>query len=201
MDPASVLIVDEDDEERTALAGLLRDAGFEVVEAASGDEALRLIRENRHALAILEVPLGAISGYEVCRSLRADLDLELPVIFLSGARTESYDRVAGFLAGADDYLVKPYAADELLARVRRLVDQTRERAIRASWGLTKRELQVLQLLGEGLTKGEIAQRLFITPKTVGTHMEHIFSKLGVQTAAQAVAVAYRRDLIGERHVS
>jgi DNA-binding NarL/FixJ family response regulator len=201
MDPASVLIVDEDDEERTALAGLLRDAGFEVVEAASGDEALRLIREKRHALAILEVPLGAISGYEVCRSLRADLDLELPVIFLSGARTESYDRVAGFLAGADDYLVKPYAADELLARVRRLVDQTRERAIRTSWGLTKRELQVLQLLGEGLTKGEIAQRLFITPKTVGTHMEHIFSKLGVQTAAQAVAVAYRRDLIGERHVS
>ena len=201
MDPASVLIVDEDDEERRSLAGLLRDAGFEVVEAASGDEALRLIRENQHALAILEVPLGAISGYEVCRSLRADLDLELPVIFLSGARTESYDRVAGFLAGADDYLVKPYAADELLARVRRLISQTRERAIRASWGLTKRELQVLQLLGEGLAKGEIAQRLFITPKTVGTHMEHIFSKLGVQTAAQAVAVAYRRELIGDRDVS
>jgi DNA-binding NarL/FixJ family response regulator len=201
MDTRSVLIADEDEDERRNLAGLLRDAGFEVTEAANGGEALRLIRESRHSLAILEVPLGEISGYEVCRSLRVDLDLELPVIFLSGSRTESYDRVAGFLAGADDYLVKPYAADELLARVRRLVAQTQDRAIRVSSGLTKRELQVLQLMSEGLAKTEIAERLFITPKTVSTHTEHIFSKLSVQTAAQAVAVAYRSELIGERHAN
>jgi DNA-binding NarL/FixJ family response regulator len=198
MDCERLLIADEDEDERRRLAGVLETAGFEVVETSSGDEALRLARDNRLALAILEIPLGEISGYEVCRSMRVDLDSELPVIFLSGSRTESYDRVAGFLAGADDYVVKPYAADELLARVRRLLGLKRERTMRVAAGLTKREFQVLQLLSDGLAKSEIAQRLFITPKTVSTHMEHIFRKLGVQTAAQAVAVAYRNELIGER---
>jgi DNA-binding NarL/FixJ family response regulator len=201
LDREPVLIADEDADDRRQLAELLEHAGFDVVEASSGDEALQLIRENRHALAILEIPLGEISGYEVCRSLRVDLDLELPVIFLSGVRTESYDRVAGFLAGADDYLVKPYAPDELLARARRLIGQRRERALRVASGLTKRELEVLQLLSDGLAKSQIAERLFITPSTVSTHMEHIFAKLGVQTAAQAVATAYRNDLIGNHRAS
>src|SRR5919202_3160493 len=116
-----VLIADPDSEARAQLARLLEDEGYEVVEAVSGEAALQVARESPPALVILEVPLGARSGYEVCRALREELGDDLPVLFLSGARTESYDRVAGLLVGADDYVVKPFAVDELLARVRRLV--------------------------------------------------------------------------------
>jgi DNA-binding NarL/FixJ family response regulator len=196
-----ILIADEDESDRRHLAAVLENAGFDVEEAPSGTEALRLLGENRYALAILEVPLGEISGYEVCRTLRVDRDVELPVIFISGVRKESYDRVAGFIAGADDYLVKPYVAEELLARVRRLIGRNRERAARVAFGLTKRELEVLRLLADGLGTSAIGERLFITRKTVGTHLEHIFRKLGVQGAAQAVAVAYRDELIEQPRTS
>ena len=190
-----VLIADADEEARSRVAHLLEDEGFEVVEAVSGEAALRVARENPPALVILEVPLGDRSGYEVCRALREELGDDLPVLFLSGARTESYDRVAGLLVGADDYVVKPFAPDELLARVRRLVRHSRAANGASTANLTPRELEVLQLLATGLAPDEIAKKLFISKKTVGTHVEHIFTKLGVRSRAQAIAVAYRDELV------
>jgi DNA-binding NarL/FixJ family response regulator len=120
------------------------------------------------------------------------------VLFLSAARTEPYDRVAGLLVGADDYVVKPFAVDELLARVRRLVRQAVPAVGTSTSPLTPREREVLRLLVRGLAADEIATELFISKKTVGTHLEHIFTKLGVRSRAQAIAVAYRDDLIGRR---
>lgn len=189
-----VLIADQDKEERTALAELLQRAGFDVVEAASGEDALALAQEGVLALVILEVPLPGMSGYEVCRALQEERGKDVPVLFLSGTRTESYDRVAGLSLGADDYLVKPYAPDELLARVRRLVAKRPKAARRAS-GLTPRELEILQLLAVGQSADEIARDLFISSKTVGTHLEHIFMKLDVHSRVEAVAVAYRDGLV------
>jgi DNA-binding NarL/FixJ family response regulator len=190
-----VLIADQDDEERAALARLLECAGFNVVEVASGDDALALAEEGGLSLVILEVPLPRMSGYEVCRSLREERGKDIPVLFLSGARTESYDRVAGLSLGADDYLVKPYAPDELLARVRRLVAKPRRKAARRAGGLTPRELEILQLLAGGQSPDEIAGDLFISSRTVATHIEHIFIKLDVHSRVEAVAVAYRDGLV------
>ena len=190
-----VLIADADEEARSRVAHLLEDEGFEVVQAVSGEAALKVARENPPALVILEVPLGDRSGYEVCRALREELGDDLPVLFLSGARTESYDRVAGLLVGADDYVVKPFAPDELLARVRRLVRHSRAANGGSTANLTPRELEVLQLLATGLAPDEIAKKLFISKKTVGTHTEHVFTKLGVRNRAQALAVAYRDELV------
>jgi DNA-binding NarL/FixJ family response regulator len=190
-----VLIADADEEARSRVAHLLEDEGFEVVEAVSGEAALKVARENPPALVILEIPLGDRSGYEVCRALREELGDDLPVLFLSGARTESYDRVAGLLVGADDYVVKPFAPDELLARVRRLVRHSRAANGASTANLTPRELEVLQLLATGFAADEIAKKLFISKKTVGTHIEHIFTKLGVRSRAQAIAVAYRDELV------
>jgi DNA-binding NarL/FixJ family response regulator len=189
-----VLIVDEDAQARAQLARLLADAGYDVLEASSGAEAIGIAREQDLSLALVEVVLADLSGYEVCRTIRDELGQDPRIIFLSGDRTESYDRVAGLLIGADDYVAKPYAPDELLARVRTLL--RRERAApAAARGLTAREREVLTLLAEGLTPDEIAARLYISTRTVGTHTEHLFRKLGVRTRAQAVAVAFREGLV------
>jgi DNA-binding NarL/FixJ family response regulator len=196
-DCGPVLIADGDKASRTRLARLLQANGFNVVEAASGEEALQAVRERRPSIALLEIPLGHLSGYEVCRTLRAELGEAVPIVFVSGARTESYDRVAGLLLGADDYIVKPYAPDELLTRVRNLVRRSRPLAPAVTMGLTRREREVLRLLVEGLRSEEIARRLFISRKTVGTHIEHILRKLGVRSQAQAVALAYRRQFDAE----
>jgi DNA-binding NarL/FixJ family response regulator len=190
-----VLIADKDEDARSALAGLLSEAGFDVIEAETGDDALAVARQLVPSLVILEVPLGSLSGYEVCRTLREEIGTELPIMFVSGARTESYDRVAGLLLGADDYLVKPYAPDELLARARRLVRQSRPAVARSASGLTPRELEVLELLSDGRSPQEISAGLFISTKTVSTHIEHIFTKLGVSSRVQAVAIAYRDGLV------
>jgi DNA-binding CsgD family transcriptional regulator len=127
--------------------------------------------------------------------LRHEFGEGLPIMLVSGDRTEAYDRVAGLLIGADDYLVKPYAPDELLARARRLLRRATPIAPPVAAKLTLRETEVLSLLAEGLEQDEIAARLFITRKTVGTHIEHILKKLGVRSRAQAVALAYRSDLV------
>jgi DNA-binding NarL/FixJ family response regulator len=188
-----ILVADRDSRARRELAHVLEAAGFLVVETANGEEALKIARKRRPALTILEVPLRGISGYEVCRSLREELGDDLPVIFLSGTRTESYDRVAGLLVGADDYLVRPYAVDELLVRIRKLLERTRPSSPALS-KLTPRERDILRLLAEGLSAKEIASRLFISDRTVGTHVEHILSKLEVTTRVQAVAIAFREGL-------
>jgi DNA-binding NarL/FixJ family response regulator len=133
-----------------------------------------------------------MSGYEICRDLRELHGAGLPIIFVSGKRAESYDRVAGLLIGADDYLAKPFAPDELLARVRALLRRT-DSSDHSS--LTRRELEVLRLLTHGRMQGEIAERLMISPKTVSAHIEHIHAKLGVSSRAQAVAVAFRDRLV------
>jgi DNA-binding NarL/FixJ family response regulator len=193
-DLARVLIADADQAQRETLAHLLAKAGFRVLQAEAGDQALALARSGTPEAVILEVPLATLSGYEVCHTLRGEFG-ELPIIFLSGARTESYDRVAGLLLGADDYLVKPYVEGELIARLTNLIRRSRTRALGDTRRLTKRELEVLDLLGEGLRHEDVARRLFISPKTVATHVEHILRKLGVRSRAEAIAVAYREEIL------
>lgn len=192
-DGGTILIADEDGTSRDELTSLFKAAGYTVMPVSSGEEALRVAGEAKLSVVLLEIPLGALSGYEVCRALR-EQNTELPIIFVSSSRTEPYDRVAGLLLGADDYVVKPYAADELLTRVRNLA-RRQASAPASSTKLTKREQEVLQLLADGLRPNEIAERLFITRKTVGTHVENILRKLGVRSQTQAVALAFREELV------
>ena len=156
--------------------------------------ALELAERIGPAVVILDVCLPGICGYEVCRELRQRFGDELPIVFVSAARTESYDRVAGLLLGGDAYFTKPVAPDELLIHVQRLMARKRRLPTAVARTLTVREREVLRLLAEGLTPSEIAHQLVLSQKTVGTHIEHIFTKLGVRNRAQAVAVAYRDKL-------
>jgi len=190
----TVLIADENGTSREELVGLFEAAGYEVMSVSSGEEALRVADEVELSIVLLEIPLGNLSGYEVCRTLR-EQTTELPIVFVSGARTESYDRVAGLLVGADDYVVKPYAPDELLTRVRNLARRSQAASQSPSIRLTKREQEILQLLADGLRPEEISERLFIARRTVGTHIENILRKLGVRSQTQAVALAFREELL------
>src|SRR5919197_1356945 len=166
---APVLIADANTSEREELKGVFVGAGYNVHDFATGEEALSAARERGPSVVLLEVPLPGICGYEVCRALRREFGPELPIVFVSGARTEPYDRVAGLLVGADDYVVKPYARDEVLARVRRLVNRAQPLAAGTASKLTRREQEILRLLAVGLKQSDIARRLFISPRTVGTH--------------------------------
>jgi two-component system, OmpR family, response regulator MprA len=195
---APVLVVDPDGDQRREVATMLERAGFRVKVIESGEEALEEARRERPNLVVLEVRLSDISGYEVCRALKDEFGDAVGVIFVSRDRTETSDRVAGLMIGADDYMCKPLAADELVARARGLARRTEAHehlgapALRA--GLTPRELEVLQLLADGHNQEAIAERLFVSPRTVGKHIEHILSKLPARSRAEAVAIAYQRGL-------
>jgi DNA-binding NarL/FixJ family response regulator len=195
---STILIVDPEKRARELAVDTLRRAGYFTLEAESGEQALEVARNERPCLVILEVCLSGICGYEACRKLREEFGDGLPIVFLSGVRKESFDRVAGLLLGADDYLAKPFAPDELVARVRGLTRRSGAPTEGVASNLTERERDVLQLLAQGLYQKEIASRLSISPSTVGTHTEHIFAKLGVHSRSQALAVAYREDLIDRR---
>jgi DNA-binding NarL/FixJ family response regulator len=188
-----VLIVDGDPDSRSFVAGLLQQAGYATIEAEAGKEALDAARRERPRLVVLEVCLRDVSGYEVCRELRDEFGEGLPIIFMSGERVEVIDRAAGLLIGGDDYLVKPLVPDELLSRVRRLLSRSTQTTVAS--GLTGRELEVLRFLAAGLSQKGIAEELVISPKTVGTHIERIFRKLGVHSQSQAVALAYREGWV------
>jgi DNA-binding NarL/FixJ family response regulator len=186
------LVVDGDSESRAALSSALSRVGYATQQARTGEEALDQAARQRPAMVIMETHLSGASGYEICRELRERYGDALPIIFVSAVRTDETDQVAGLLLGADDYLPKPIELDHLLARVRRLMAQSAPVARSVASPMTPREEEVLGLLAEGLTPGEIASQLVVTPKTVAKHLEHILSKLGVHSRTQAVAFALRR---------
>ena len=122
-----LLVVDDDPDVRESLRHSLEFEGYGVETAADGEQALQLIAsvaaDARPDLAIVDVMMPGIDGLEVCRRLRAGGE-RMPVLMLT-ARDGLGDRVTGLDAGADDYLVKPFALEELLARLRALLKQNR----------------------------------------------------------------------------
>jgi len=195
-DSGALLIVDDDATFREFVRSLLSRIGHPIVEATDGDEALEAALAERPSLVLLDIDLPGASGYEICRALRDLHGEDLPIVFVSGRRTEGLDLVAGLLIGADDYLVKPFQAAELLARVRRHLSRAPHSPNGgAGASLTPREQEILGLLAAGLDQRAIAERLVISPKTVATHIQRILGKLGVRSRAQAVAYAHRHGLV------
>jgi two-component system, OmpR family, response regulator MprA len=116
--PRRILVVDDDPMVATTIQRVLRPEGYEVEVALGGSAALALARQRRPDLVVLDLMMPGIDGLEVCRQLRANGNL--PILMLT-ARSGTADRVRGLDNGADDYLVKPFAYAELLARVRALL--------------------------------------------------------------------------------
>lgn len=122
MEAIRVMVVDDDPDIRLATCRILSRAGWEVIEAADGEQALALARRERPGIVLLDVHLPGRDGFDVCREIRADPSLAgTMVVMLSGVMTGEEERVRGLRAGADGYIVRPVGRDELLARVEALV--------------------------------------------------------------------------------
>jgi len=181
MGPVRILVVDDEPAVRASLARVLDQAGYQVSVAADGRDALHQVALEPPDAVILDVVMPGLDGIEVTRTLRLGRD-RTPVLLLT-ARAEVSDRVRGLDAGADDYLTKPFALDELLARLRALLrrngddevdlcfdslrlDQVRHQAWRGDHelGLTRTEFSLLQLFlenpGRVLTRSVIYERVW-----------------------------------------
>ncbi|MER5811034.1 response regulator transcription factor [Streptomyces sp. NPDC002033] len=184
--PRTVLVVEDDPGVRSTLDQLLRFEGYRVLLASDGLEALAVLGRESPDLAVVDVVMPGLDGLALCRMLRRRGD-RLPVLVLT-ARHQIGDRVAGLDAGADDYLSKPFATEELFARIRALLRRTADgpdpaagevlavadlaldpgarRAHRGSrpLDLTKTEFDVLELLlhhqGAVLTRTQIYERIW-----------------------------------------
>ena len=116
MNDAKILVVDDEPTLSEVISYNLRQAGYATVTAADADEALRIFKEEKPDLILLDVMLPQGSGFDVCRLIRQQ-GSNVPIIMLTARIAES-DRVLGFELGADDYVTKPYSSRELIARIR-----------------------------------------------------------------------------------
>jgi two-component system, OmpR family, KDP operon response regulator KdpE len=115
MSSAKILVVDDEPQIRRVLRTTLTSQGYTVSEARTGEEAFEQVRSERPDLILLDVNMPGISGLETCREIRASSDI--PIIMLTVRGTE-HDKVQALDAGADDYVVKPFGSEELMARIR-----------------------------------------------------------------------------------
>jgi len=121
-----ILVVEDEEAILLGLEENLKYAGYEVITAADGPEALKLGLKERVDLIVLDIMLPGMSGYDVCRKLR-DKGMQMPIVMLT-ARQDEFDKLHGFEMGADDYVTKPFSVKELLARVRAILQRGRKTA-------------------------------------------------------------------------
>jgi DNA-binding NarL/FixJ family response regulator len=202
-----VLVVDDHPVVRHGLTAILGyEPDIEVVgDAADGEEAVRLILERRPDVVLLDLRLPKLDGVEVMRQVRAQAP-QVRFLVLTTYDTDEYIGPA-LAAGAQGYLLKDALPDELASGIRAVMrgaaalePEVAARLLeRMAEGerdeLSERELEVLRLLVAGASNKAIAAQLNLSENTIKTHISRIFAKLGVQSRAEAVAVALQRGLV------
>jgi two-component system, OmpR family, KDP operon response regulator KdpE len=134
-----ILVVDDDPQIRRVMKATLVGHNYEVIEARTGEDALRLLPEEMPNLVLLDLNMPGMGGLETCRQIRAGSDI--PVIILSVRNTEK-DKVAALDAGADDYVTKPFGIEELLARIRAALRRSPLSAEGGPRGFTAPDLEI-----------------------------------------------------------
>ncbi|GAA4640289.1 response regulator transcription factor [Actinoallomurus vinaceus] len=205
--PIRLLIADDHPVVRDGLSGMFaRDPGFEVLgEAGDGAEAIRLAQALTPDVILMDLRMPGVDGLTAITEL-ARRGITARVLVLTTYDTDSYVLPA-IEAGATGYLLKDAPRDELLRAVRaaahgqavlspsvatRLMSRVREPETKP---LSRRELEILELVAAGTTNRDAAAKLFISEATVKTHLVNIYAKLGVGDRAAAVAEAFNRGLL------
>ncbi|MDB9312137.1 response regulator [Spirulina sp. CS-785/01] len=219
-----VLVVDDDKTLREVLQEYLENAGYQVEGVSSGTEGLTAFEQNPPDIIVSDVMMPEMNGLDFCRTLRSTPSGQLvPFIFLSG-KNELEDRVKGHEMGADDYVTKPFAMRELLAKIETQLERSRRihseivRMMQQMTGsrrgesqlggeetaqkeeakppeplpLTPAEERVFWEVIQGYTNKQISDRLFISPRTVQSHLSNILGKLQLDNRAQLVRFAYEQ---------
>lgn len=209
-DRVGVVVADDHPVTRDGIVRALKASGRIDVLAELGDgrSALATIRELRPAVALVDYKMPELNGLDVVRAVARD-GLGTCVVLLSAFDDSSviYQALA---EGAAGYLTKDADSEEIVAAVLKcakgatylptqlagaLAGEVKVRARGDAALLTPRELQVVRMIAEGLTVPQIAVRLFVSPSTVKTHVQHLYDKLGVSDRGAAVAEAMRRRLL------
>jgi DNA-binding NarL/FixJ family response regulator len=204
------------DDHRMLREGLRRsmtDQGFDVVgEARDGEEAVRMAEELQPDVILMDVTMPEMDGVEACKQVRETLGKDVKVVMLT-MHADQDVLASAIRAGASGYLVKdcsteeiasavrmadsgetvlsPQLAASMLNEVRRLDDHADEE----SRVITKREEEVLQLIADGCSTPDVAERLFISQKTVKNHLASIYQKLDARDRTQAVLQAVRMGIV------
>ncbi len=206
-----ILIVDDDSTLRAALTRYLQDRGFAVRNAISGLEGFECFVQDVPDLIVSDVVMPEMDGFELCTKVRGtDFGQLVPFIFLSG-RCDLEDRIQGHSIGADDYLVKPFHPRELIAKIeaqlarasrisaeiRRLQQKPGAAAVKSQppLPLTPAEEKVFWEVVQGYTNKKIGDHLFISPRTVQTHLSNILSKLSVENRSQLIRYAFENGYV------
>jgi DNA-binding response OmpR family regulator len=127
----TVLVADDDFAMRLLIGATIGLDGYEVIEASDGEEAWRLILEHRPKIALLDVQMGVESGLDVTRRIRQEPSVAGMTVILVSARTQRGDLQAGYDAGADEYVTKPFSPNALAATVRTWISRTADGRVRA----------------------------------------------------------------------
>ncbi|MEU6354797.1 response regulator transcription factor [Streptomyces sp. NPDC047072] len=213
------VIADDQALVRTGFGMILAADGIDVTaEAADGAEAVAAVRATRPDVVLMDIRMPGMDGIEATRRILADDGAgEVRVIILTTYDLDHYV-YAALTAGASGFLLKDVTPEHLVAAVRlvrsgdallaptitrRLIERFAQREEAPSpavahaglSGLTPRELEVLRLLGTGLSNAELAERLFLSQTTVKTHIGRILSKLDLRDRVQAVVLAYETGLV------
>lgn len=202
-----ILVVDDEQDICDILQFNLKNEGYEVDVANSAEEALTLLTDN-HALILLDVMMGGMSGFDMARHLRNE-GVETPIIFLTAKNTET-DMLQGFSLGGDDYMSKPFSVKELIARVKSVLKRvgSNKKEAQMLWrhqgltvdllnnrvmvndvevSLTKKEFDILSLLLQSspnvYARSEILNKIwddneFVLDRTVDVHITRLRKKLG-----------------------
>lgn len=120
-----ILIVDDEEHIRELLKYNLKINSYKCTTAENGFEALKIAKEQRPRLVLLDLMLPEMNGYEVCKAIRKDKELSSTPIIILSAKDEEFHKILGLELGADDYITKPFSVEELLARVKVIIRRTR----------------------------------------------------------------------------
>lgn len=203
-----VMLADDHRMVRQSMRRSMEDAGYDVVgEAADGQEAVRLAGELRPDVVLMDVSMPVLDGVEATRQLRLAQPGTQVVMLTMHADADVVRRA--MQAGAVGYLTKDCSIDEVVEAVRlaasgdggvspglaeRLLQEA-EHSAEHGTGVSGREIEVLQLIAEGASPPEVAERLFISVKTVKNHLSSIYEKLDARDRTQAVLKGLRLGII------